>query len=335
MLIIVVTISIHAIEKPDVANAASGYLDSVVDARSVVGNIPQEGSLQLKGDLELAGKLQKFYTEREQNTDLRITQSTIDATSSTEDLAGDKTVCEQFDCVLGVSIGQKATPHIYNILNKSYNDIKAAYDPIKDELARKRPFVSSEVSQTCTPYEDEKNAKSGSFPSGHASTSYFFGLILREVAPEKEAEIQKRSIDFALSRAVCNVHWLSDIYAGFSVAESVFQAELKNADFSVALEEAKTEYQNVKDSNTATLKNFKTAYNKVVAYLGNSANPEDGLRAAQKVKDIMDDAGISKWNCAAEAQAYAGLDIESLIPVISHPTHKHHHTHQHLSKKRS
>lgn len=61
-------------------------------------------------------------------------------------------------------------------------------------------------------------AKDGSYPSGHAAIGFGWGLILAELLPGRATQVTARGREFADSRRVCNVHWLSDVEAGQVVA---------------------------------------------------------------------------------------------------------------------
>ena len=67
---------------------------------------------------------------------------------------------------------------------------------------------------TCTPQEEAKLVKDGSYPSGHNAVGWAWALVLAEVAPERATAILARGRAFGDSRPVCNVHWQSDANAG-------------------------------------------------------------------------------------------------------------------------
>ncbi len=66
----------------------------------------------------------------------------------------------------------------------------------------------------CTPADEAVLAKDGSYPSGHASVGWAWGLILAELAPERSGALIQRGLDYGTSRMVFGVHWASDVEAG-------------------------------------------------------------------------------------------------------------------------
>ena len=109
-------------------------------------------------------------------------------------------------------------------------------DPSKDIWNRPRPFLHDSRIQPCV-----KLSKSGSYPSGHATTGTLFGIFLARMIPEKKAELFARAQVFAQNRLVGGVHYRSDIEAG-RIAGTLIAAELwEKADFRKEFEAAQTE----------------------------------------------------------------------------------------------
>ena len=81
-------------------------------------------------------------------------------------------------------------------------------------------------------------AKDGSYPSGHASLGWAWGLILAEMAPERANALVARGQAFGQSRVICGVHWQSDVTQGRIIgaatvarlhADPVFRAQVDAA----------------------------------------------------------------------------------------------------------
>ena len=69
----------------------------------------------------------------------------------------------------------------------------------------------------CTPEIEAGLRNDGSYPSGHTSVGWAWALILSEIAPERQNQILSRGLAYGQSRSVCNVHWNSDVQAGFVI----------------------------------------------------------------------------------------------------------------------
>ena len=66
--------------------------------------------------------------------------------------------------------------------------------------------------------------------------------MLTEVAPDRANALAQRAYAFGQSRAVCGVHWQSDVDAGRLVASAVVAQLHTNDDFNAQLAEAQKEY---------------------------------------------------------------------------------------------
>ena len=69
---------------------------------------------------------------------------------------------------------------------------------------------------------DEEEAKTFSYPSGHSTRGYMFGLVLCTVMPEKTSDILDRAQYYAYNRVICGHHWKSDTDASLMLAAALF-----------------------------------------------------------------------------------------------------------------
>jgi acid phosphatase (class A) len=145
-----------------------------------------------------------------------------------------------FSCALGVPISAEATPHLNMLLRRTLADVGLATYRAKDHYQRQRPFVAGNDA-ICTPEDEAKLRKDGSYPSGHASAGWGWALVLAELAPERVDAIVQRGYAFGQSRVVCGVHWQSDVNAGRLVASAVVAQLHANAEFEAQLGEARKE----------------------------------------------------------------------------------------------
>ena len=118
-----------------------------------------------------------------------------------------------FACALGMPITESVTPHLAMLLRRTLGDAGLATYAAKQRYQRVRPFVQLKE-PLCTPADEALLAKDGSYPSGHASVGWAWGLVLAEMAPDRAGALIQRGLDYGTSRMVCGVHWASDVEAG-------------------------------------------------------------------------------------------------------------------------
>ena len=118
-----------------------------------------------------------------------------------------------FSCSLGVPISEQGTPNVNMLLRRTLTDAIVATSKAKSKYQRPRPFMAYKV-PSCTPASEAVLVKDGSYPSGHSTTGWTWALLLAEIAPERADSIFQRGRAFGQSRAICGVHWQSDIEAG-------------------------------------------------------------------------------------------------------------------------
>jgi acid phosphatase (class A) len=117
-----------------------------------------------------------------------------------------------FSCALDIPISAEATPHLNMLLRRVRADASRANDKTKDRYKRPRPFMVTNEAM-CVPAERTRY-KPDSYPSGHASIGWAWALVLSEIAPDRSNAVLARGYAFGNSRAVCRVHWKSDLDAG-------------------------------------------------------------------------------------------------------------------------
>lgn len=152
-----------------------------------------------------------------------------------------------FSCSLDASISERETPHLYILMRRVLGDAGASTAKAKDQYKRERPFLVNKE-PTCTPDEEARIGKEGSYPSGHSAAGWAWALVLAEVAPERADAILARGRAFGQSRVVCNVHWQADVNEGRVMgaatvarlhADPAFRADLEAARKELAAVRAK------------------------------------------------------------------------------------------------
>ena len=147
---------------------------------------------------------------------------------------------DAFSCAAGREISEEATPALANLIRRSATDFGMSTSAVKELHQRPRPFISNGAA-TCTPEHEALLRGNGSYPSGHSAIGYGIGLVLASVLPDRAALVLQRGRAFAQSRAVCNVHWLSDVEAGEQTAAAVFARLNSKEDYAADLAAARKE----------------------------------------------------------------------------------------------
>ena len=159
-----------------------------------------------------------------------------------------------FSCALGVDITEQTLPNLYSLLRRSATDAGLSTFMAKKKYQRARPFMTNKQT-TCDPQREEHLRTSGSYPSGHSAIGWAWALILSEIDPERSDAILARGRVFAQSRAVCNVHWQSDIVYG-SVIGAAAYSKLHSSDlFNSAIKAAKVEIMIAREKGSLPSRN--------------------------------------------------------------------------------
>ena len=155
-----------------------------------------------------------------------------------------------FSCALGVILDARSAPVLHALFTRLLTDARPFIDPAKDHYARPRPFLRMK-GNICVPRSDSL-VKSGSYPSGHSTMSWTWGLILADLAPDRATEILSRARAYSESRVVCGVHYPSDIANGRLNGSALFATLEANADFRADLEKARGEVAAARAAGAAT-----------------------------------------------------------------------------------
>jgi acid phosphatase (class A) len=159
---------------------------------------------------------------------------------------------QAFQCALGITISAEATPHLNMLMRRTLADAGLATYKAKDFYKRQRPFMAGNDA-ICTPKDEASLRKDGSYPSGHSALGWAWGLVLSEIAPERSNALAQRAKAFGQSRAVCGVHWQSDVDAGQLVASAVVAQLHGNATFTEQLALARAEVEAARKAATSAV----------------------------------------------------------------------------------
>ena len=166
------------------------------------------GSQAASTDMEIVRGYQSLHGSA------RWTQATNDASLNMFDV---------YKVALGPDFTLSKRPEIAALWAYAGRQFSVASNEAKSPFPRPRPFLADPSIKICT---DHPPAGS-SYPSGHAGWGWLSALILARVEPTYTSVILARGRDYGLSRAVCGVHYPSDLEAGRMVADAVL-ARLDN-----------------------------------------------------------------------------------------------------------
>jgi acid phosphatase (class A) len=203
----------------------TGYLKSdALDGAALLGPPPAPDSLRGQADRQV------FEETRALKGTARWKQAIVD-----NDLWGGGAL-KQYACTAGVAIDDAQAPATLRLLHRVELDVRTVGTPAKNHYGRLRPMIGNDA-PICVPREDWMKTNA-SYPSGHSMTGWAWALILAELKPEKADALLAVGKAMGDSRAICGVHFPSDIEAGRTLgaamvarlhAEPQFQADLAKA----------------------------------------------------------------------------------------------------------
>ena len=214
--------------------AGSGYLIGYLPRKDLPNSLQLLPAPSVNGSAAAAADLAFHQQLQGQRSGLRWELAAQDAVLKFPAAAS------TFSCALGVAISPEATPHLTMLLRRSLADAGLSTYAAKDKYQVPRPFVKL-AQPSCSPAEEAALTRDGSYPSGHAAVGWAWGLILTELAPERSQALLERATAFGQSRAVCAVHWKSDIDAGQLMGAAAVAKLHGNADFLAQLGAARAE----------------------------------------------------------------------------------------------
>jgi acid phosphatase (class A) len=170
--------------------------------------------------------------------------------AASDDRVGQKALLGDFSCAVGLDLAGASAPALSRLLARSGADAAAVFTSAKDTYRRPRPFLAETPAPICvTP--SEAFAKSGSYPSGHATVGWLYALVLAELDPERAAGIAARGRAYGESRVVCGVHYVSDVEAGRLTAATVVAALHGTPEFEADVAAARAELAALRDAGGA------------------------------------------------------------------------------------
>lgn len=155
-----------------------------------------------------------------------------------------------FDCALGIQFDPERMPKLTFLLGRMLGDLETIQTSVKRGMFRSRPFVAEPASLCIT--AESWLAASGSYPSGHSALGWAWALVLAEMAPDRADAVLRRGLAYGESRAVCGVHYPSDVEAGRIVGGVMVSALKANPEFQADFVLARRELEAARARTTET-----------------------------------------------------------------------------------
>jgi acid phosphatase (class A) len=177
------------------------YLDPVEFApANLLPPPPPAGSLVEKIDLETVRRIGAAATPR------RLAQANWD---------GDHEDPSAFSTVMGRDL--TALPATMALLTLVQEETDRVAANGKDHFGRLRPYALDPTLPHCG--NGSKAARA--YPSGHAAIGFALAWTLARLEPAKTSALLERAGDYAMSRVICGVHYISDTSASQAIGTLV------------------------------------------------------------------------------------------------------------------
>jgi len=210
--------------------AFKGYLapGAAPDTLRILPPPPAKGSKREAGDREI------FAATRALAGTPRWSLATTDANLAQG--------ASMFSCAVGVNLDAASAPALTAVFRRAAVDTSAVTNPPKDHYGRPRPYtVTDATSAPICVAKTDSLTRSPSYPSGHSTLSWTWGLILAELAPDRATQILGRARSIGESRVVCGVHYASDVEAGRTNGAALVAALHGDAAFRADMDKARAE----------------------------------------------------------------------------------------------
>lgn len=143
-------------------------------------------------------------------------------------------------CAAGLAITVKDTPTLSRMFDRMVIDAGQSVGGAKTRYNRPRPLVGHDDAPICVPREAWMQTNP-SYPSSSAAAGWAWSLVLAELLPRKATPIIARGLAAGESRAICGLHWPSDVAAGRTMGAALVARLHADAAFLKDLETAKAE----------------------------------------------------------------------------------------------
>jgi acid phosphatase (class A) len=137
--------------------------------------------------------------------------------------------------IIGADFTPTKRPEMVALLAYSGKKFSEASNEAKAAFPRPRPFLADPTLTMCV----TERPGGSSYPSGHSGWGWLSAQIVARVEPTFTLQLLARGRDYGLSRAICGVHYPSDVEAGRIVADAVLVRLDNDAEYQRLLAAAK------------------------------------------------------------------------------------------------
>jgi acid phosphatase (class A) len=191
-----------------------------VDWKPLLKGPPALGSDQAKADLDTVLDWQQKRTGED-----------VKRCKAEESLSPDA-----FADILGDKFDLKKLPVTAKLLKDVASDTIAIAGPVKDQFARPRPPKFDSRVKPCVHIET-----SGSYPSSHAARGVVWASVLAQLYPDQKEKLIARGKQIGDDRFIAGIHFPTDVEAGQTLGNLVFEKLVTNEKFKASLAAAKAE----------------------------------------------------------------------------------------------
>jgi acid phosphatase (class A) len=128
-----------------------------------------------------------------------------------------------FQNFFGTILNEKEIKTLEPMFGQLRNDGDFFVQKLKKEFARKRPYFYNDAIHPCITKES-----TGAYPSGHATLSKLYALVLGDIFPDRKEALVNRALEVGKNRILAGVHHPSDIRAGQALADFIY-SKLKSS----------------------------------------------------------------------------------------------------------
>lgn len=118
-----------------------------------------------------------------------------------------------FDCALGFRVTAADSPRLVSILGKILHDAEEAAERAKARAFRPRPVGVDPERRACQ-VVSAAGRTSPSYPSGSATVGAAYGAAIAALSSEHAGAARRIGHEIGVSRAVCAMHYPSDVAEG-------------------------------------------------------------------------------------------------------------------------
>jgi len=197
------------------------YLEPAsIDFMAILPNPPTDDSAQTRAELDEILSLQASRTP-EQVSRIKAEHSITPAA---------------FAHLIGPTFDFKTHPITDALLHQVTVDSRSVTEEAKAHWNRTRPY---DLDPAVQPAVDKPG--NASYPSGHATLSCTWAIVLQQLFPEKKSELLARADEIGADRVIAGVHYRSDVAAGKKLGQAIAAKLLASKSFQSDLEAARKE----------------------------------------------------------------------------------------------